>query len=35
MRSKHPTVWEDCFDAIFPIVCAMAVFMILTTILAV
>jgi hypothetical protein len=35
MRSKHPTVWEDCLDAILPIAGSVAAFIILMAILAV
>jgi hypothetical protein len=35
MRPKHPTVWEDCLDAILPIAGTVAAFIILMVILAV
>jgi hypothetical protein len=35
MRPNHPTVWEDCLDAILPIAGPVAAFIILMVILAV
>jgi hypothetical protein len=35
MYPKHPTLWEDCLDAILPIAGSVAAFIILMVILAV
>jgi hypothetical protein len=35
MRSKNPSVWEDCLDAVLPIAGSLAAFIILMAILAV
>jgi hypothetical protein len=35
MRSKHPTVWEDCLDAILPIAGSVVAYIILMAILTI